>query len=149
MSLSIAMALTFYLLGRSHRWHYQFNIFFGAQGILIVSVLGLLLAQTWWHMTICLVVGGVCVGVTYSSNLFYGVSGGRDRARLMAIHELVLSCGFVIGSTGGGYVTDHVALRAAYPICAALLAGGMVVQWILASRMRRFLRRVPSSPNRP
>jgi MFS family permease len=138
MSLSVAMALTFCLLGRSHRWHYRFSVFFGAQAVLIASVLGLLLVQNWWQIALCLIVGGLCVGVTYNSNLFYGVSGGRDRARLMAIHELLLSCGFIVGSSGGGWVTDHIAPRAAYPICAALLAAGMIAQGLLLSQTRRF-----------
>lgn len=136
MSLSIAMALTFYRLGRTHRWHYRMVPFFSAQIVLTGSVLSLLLVRTWWHMALCLIVGGVCVGVTYSSNLFYGVSGGRDRAKLMAIHELLLSCGFIVGALGGGWVTAHVAVRAAYPICAALLAAGMAVQWVLLFRAK-------------
>jgi predicted MFS family arabinose efflux permease len=137
MSLSVAMALTFYLLGRSHRWHYRFNVFFGAQAVLIAGVLGLLWVQTWWQMALCLIVGGLCVGVIYNSNLFYGVSGGRDRARLMAIHELLLSSGFIVGSSGGGWVTDHISLRAAYPLCAALLVTGMIAQWLVLSQRRR------------
>ena len=63
--------------------------------------------------------------------ILYGVSGGVRRARRMAIHELVLSVGFVIGAFGGGWVTDHISLRAAYPICAGLLIAGMAAQAIV------------------
>jgi len=136
MSLSVAMALSFYLLGRSHRWHYRVSVFFAAQVLLILTVLALLMVGTWWQMALCMIVGGACVGVTYSSNLFYGVSGGVRRARRMAIHELLLSAGMVTGSYGAGWITEHIALRAAYPICAALLVVGMLAQVTVFVRRR-------------
>jgi MFS family permease len=141
MSLGVAMAASFYLLGRTHRWHYRFSVFFGAQVVMACSVLSLILIRTWWQMALCVVVGGICVGVTYTSNLFYGVSGGQKRARLMIIHEVLLSVGTIIGSSGGGWVTDHVTLRAAYPIGSALVITGIAVQLLLL--LRRRLARVP------
>jgi predicted MFS family arabinose efflux permease len=128
MCFSIAMAVAFYWLGRSHRWHYRADVFFIAQIVLMLSVLALLRVDVWWEMALCLIVGGLCVGVTYSSDLFYGVSGGAKRGRQMAIHELLLSAGMVVGSLGGGWVTEHITLRAAYPICAALLVASVLIQ---------------------
>jgi len=145
MSLSVAMALSFYLLGRSHRWHYRVSVFFVAQVLLILTVLALMVVDTWWEMALCMVVGGACVGVTYSSNLYYGVSGGVRRARRMAIHELILSAGMVTGSYGAGWVTEHIALRAAYPMCAALLIVGMLVQVTVFLR-RRAVQPVVAAP---
>jgi len=136
MCLSIAMALAFYVLGRTHRWHYRLSGLLAAQVALIGSVVALLWVHTAWQMGLCLIVGGVCVGLIYSSDLYYGVSGGVKRARLMAVHELLLSIGFVIGSFGGGWVTGHIALRAAYPICATLLAAGMLIQVAVLLRRR-------------
>ena len=138
MALSVAMAISFYVLGRSHRWHYRLGLFFGAQVVLALTVLALLSVVNWWQMAACMIVGGACIGVTYSSDLFYGVSGGVRRGRRMAIHELILSSGMVVGAFGSGWVTEHVALRGAYPICAALLILGIVVQLaILVGRRPR------------
>lgn len=137
MGLSIAMAAAFYVLGRTHRWHYRFSVLFLAQVILGGSVLALLLVDTWPQMAWCVIVGGLCVGVCYSSNLFYNVSGGTQRARLMAIHELLLSSGLVVGSTGGGWITDWISLRAAYPACSAMILAGLLAQMLLALRGSR------------
>jgi MFS transporter, DHA1 family, solute carrier family 18 (vesicular amine transporter), member 1/2 len=128
MCLSLSMAATFYLLGRTQQWHYRLGTFFAAQIVLVLTVLAFLVVQRWWEMAACMLVGGACVGVVYSSDLFYGVSGGVRRARRMAIHELILSVGFVIGAFGGGFITDHIGLRTSYPICAGLLVTGMIVQ---------------------
>lgn len=140
MCLSISMAATFYLLGRTQRWHYRLGAFFVAQIVLILTVLALLVVERWWEMAACMLIGGACVGVTYSSDLFYGVSGGVRRARRMATHELILSVGFVIGSFGGGWITDHVSLRATYPICAALLLAGLVAQAVVYAQRTRSQR---------
>ena len=49
---------------------------------------------------------GICEAFIYVSHLFYGVSGGKKRSGLMAIHEFLLSIGMVIGSVAGGYISD-------------------------------------------
>ncbi len=149
MALSITMAISFYFLGRSHRWHYRLDVFIVAQVVLALCALALLWVQTWWAMALCLTVGGLCCGVTYSSDLYYGVSGGVKRARRMAIHEMILSMGMVVGSFGSGWVTEHIALRAAYPLCAGLLAAGLVVQLLVFCQRRVSCAAAPRAASSP
>ncbi len=130
MTLSLAMASSFVILGRTEWWHYRVSAFWGAQVVMALNMLALLFVQTWWHMCICMVVGGWTVGLVYSSDIFYGVSGGVRRARRMAIHELLLSSGIMTGAFTGGWVTEHVALRAIYPIGATAIMLGVALQLV-------------------
>lgn len=136
-TLSLAMFVSFFMLGRTERWHYRLDLFVGAQVIMALNMLALLFVQTWYHMMLCMVVGGLCVGVTYSSNLFYGVSGGVRRSRRMAIHELLLAIGIASGALVGGGVSEHLGLRVIYPIGAGLILCGVVAQLATYAARRR------------
>ncbi len=140
MCLSGAMATAFYILGRTHRWHFRKDVLFGAQFGLAASLLAVWFSSTWWQMSLCVILGGSCIGVTYCSNLFYGVSGGKKRASSMVVHELLLSIGFIIGSTGGGWVIDYIGLRWPYPISAGLLVAGVLVQVVVSAVVTRRVR---------
>lgn len=134
--LSLANVLCFAVLGRTHKWHYRLDWLLGVQVILAAAIGALVWARGPWALAAIAAVVGACVGLTYSSSLYYGVSGGRRRGRLMAIHEMLLSVGFVIGAIGGGFVSDVWGLRAAYPVSAALILVGVVAQVVAYRRLR-------------
>ncbi len=144
-TLSLAMFVSFLVLGKTERWHYRLDLFIGAQIVIALNLLALLVVQTWWHMMICMAIGGLAVGVTYSSDLFYGISGGVRRSRRMAIHELLLAIGIASGALFGGAVSEHLGLRLVYPICSGLILCGVVVQLTTYAARRRAIMSVPST----
>jgi MFS family permease len=131
-TLFFAMSVAFGVLGRTDRWHYRASILLGAQ-LLIAGAMGSLAwARSAWHLGGVAAIAGAGVGVAYSSALYYAVAGGRRRGGLMAVHEMLLSVGIMIGAFAGGYVSGSVGVRAPFPAYAAVLIAAVVLEaWIL------------------
>jgi len=55
----------------------------------------------------------------------------------------------VVGSIGSGWITEHVALRAAYPICAGLLTAGLLVQLGVFFQRRASRAAAPAAVSSP
>ena len=70
----------------------------------------------------------------YSSHLFYCVSGGRQRERNAAIHEIVLATGSAVGSFGGGVLGQVYGIRTVYGIIAGVIAAALFLQVGLFAR---------------
>jgi len=126
--LSLSMASTFLILGRTHRWHYRAGCLWGAQLLLAAATSALFWADHPYELSLIAAVTGACVGVLYSSSLYYGATGRGKRTSRMAIHEMLLSAGMLIGSVGSGRLSEAYTLRTPYPLCAALILAGVVVQ---------------------
>jgi MFS family permease len=120
-ALSLANMTGFVLLGRTHRWHYRRSLLWGAQIVLAAATASLVVAQGAWHLAAVAATTGLCGSIAYSSSLYYGVSGGRRRAALVAIHEMLLSIGFVMGAIGSGELSQRFDIHTPYLIAAAML----------------------------
>ncbi len=136
--MSLANMAGFLLLGRTHRWHYRPAVLWGAQIMLAVATVSLVLARGAWHLGTVAVITGLCGSVAYSSSLYYGVSSGQRRGALTAVHEMLLSAGFVIGAIGSGAMSQRFDLWTPYPTAAAVLGCAVLAQVILyrAARLR-------------
>ncbi len=126
--MSLGNMACFVVLGRTHRWHYRASILWGAQVVLAVATASLVFARGPWLLAAVAVATGVSGGIAYSSSLYYGVSGGRRRGALAAIHEMLLSGGFVIGAIGSGALSQRFELQTPYPVSAAVLLLAVAVQ---------------------
>lgn len=133
-ALSLANVLAFALLGRTALWHYRPRLLWASQFLLAANVAVVCFARTTIHLCVLAAGIGALVSLAYSSSLFYGVSGQRNRGRMTTIHELVLSTGFVIGSIGSGYFTEWIGLKATYPVFGAVLLAGVILQ-VIAYRL--------------
>ena len=134
--LSLSLAVAFFLLGRASGWHYRAWLLWLGQAVMAGSLLILLLAASAWHLTICVLIAGQGIGLMYTSHLFYGSSAGSNRARVMTMHEVLLSIGFLLGAYGGGLIADATGNRALYGVaCGAILIGvaAQVGVWLLAT----------------
>jgi DHA1 family multidrug resistance protein-like MFS transporter/DHA1 family quinolone resistance protein-like MFS transporter len=128
MILSLFNVASFGVLGKTQRWHYRASVLWAAQFVLAGGVASLYFAEGPAHLVVIAAVVGVCAAVTYTSSLYYGVSGRRDRGKMTAIHELLLSLGFVVGAIGSGYIAEWLSLRAIYPIYGGLMFAGIAAQ---------------------
>jgi predicted MFS family arabinose efflux permease len=130
--LTGAMAMGFVFLGRTEIWHYRPRLHGAVQLVMAVVVLSLAWAGQAAEIGLVVVVAGLCLGLIYSCSIFYSVTGSLGRtSSLMAVHEASLSSGVVFGCLIGGYATQYVSIRATYPLCAALLLVGLVIQQFL------------------
>lgn len=141
LSMSLAQTVCFAVLGRTHRWHYDARPLLGAQAVLATATVALAFVAGAGAMIVAALILGACMGVCYSSSLYYGVSSGQRRGALMAIHETLLSIGAMIGAVGGGFLAQHAGLRSPYKAGAAAMVACFAVQYAIlavgAARRRR------------
>lgn len=121
--LNLTMSAGFVFLGISGWWHYRVGALRVFQVGLAAALLLAPLATSTGMLYLCAGLSGLMVSFLYASHLFYGVSTGVNRSRLMAVHEVLVSLGFLAGSFGGGVIADQWGLNAPYWIGAAMATG--------------------------
>lgn len=132
--------ITFYLMGRSHRWHYRKSVFAAVQILIIVCMLMIILSPEILVQLSAAGLAGISFGVVYSSHQYYGVSGGTSRSRRMAIHETILGAGFATGSLLGGIISDHFGRNFPYWFgCGVIAAAGIcqVILWLFIGFLQK------------
>ena len=118
-----ALATTIALLtfGRTTAWHNR-----GGQlviGLLAFAFVVFLLptAGSVLLIGLLLLLVGVLSAQSYANSLFHGISGSRNRAARMAIHESLLSAGLICGGACGGILYQHSGYATACRAAAAIL----------------------------
>jgi len=117
--------------GRFGFWHFKLKFLFGAHLMLAVPLFAVIFGRTLWGFVPAFMVMGACFGFAYSSHLYYGACGSRKRSARMAIHEVTLSLGVIVGSGAGGYLSGNVGAYSPYWFAIAVLALGFGTQVIL------------------
>jgi predicted MFS family arabinose efflux permease len=73
--------------------------------------------------------------------MYYGVCGDKKRSKQMAIHEVTISLGVVVGAGAGGELADNYGVYHAYWFAAIVLALGLAAQaaiWVLPGKSLEF-----------
>lgn len=120
--------------GRLAFWHFKPAFLLSGQVVLALSFLLIIFGRSLWTFVPAFVIMGVGSGFAYSSHLYYGACGNRKRSAPMAIHEVTLSLGAIVGSGAGGYVASHFGACGPYWFVLAILGLGMAAQvatWIV------------------
>ena len=117
--------------GRFGFWHFKLVYLLGAQMILAVPLFLMIFGRTLWVFVPAFMVMGSGFGFAYSSHLYYGACGSRKRSAQMAIHEVTLSLGVIVGSGAGGYLSGTVGNYSPYWFAIAVLALGLAAQVII------------------
>jgi MFS family permease len=97
----------FYILGRSHWWHYKKGLYVSSQVLIIICMITIILTKNFFMQIAAAAFTGITYSVVYVSHQFYSVSGGKMRSRRTAIHESIIGAGCSLGSIAGGLVSDH------------------------------------------
>ena len=79
---------------------------------------------------------GVAQSTVYTSALYYGLSGRKDRGKNAGIHESLVAAGGISGCLFGGIVAQKIALSAPFGLLACL-AGACVVATVVIRRYGR------------
>ena len=127
----------FYMMGKSHYWHYKKALYAAAQVSIIGCMAMMIICKSLPLQLLASGLAGVWYGYVYSSHQYYGVSGGTNRSGLMAIHEIIIGAGFATGSLFGGILSDAFGRYSPYWFgCAVIVAGGLVqiILWFIARR---------------
>jgi len=129
--------------GRVAFWHFKPAFLLGGQVVLALSFLLIIFGRSLWTFVPAFVIMGVGSGFAYGSHLYYGACGSRKRSGSMAIHEVTLSLGVIVGSGAGGYIASHFGVYGPYWFVLAILGLGMAAQvltWIVVKAGRRIPR---------
>jgi len=128
--------------GRLGFWHFKPAFLLGVQVVLALSLFLIIFGRSLWAFVPAFVIMGVGSGFAYSSHLYYGACGSRKRSAPMAMHEVTLSLGVIVGSGAGGYVSRHFGPYWPYWFALAVLGLGMAAQvavWVVVRAGRRRL----------
>lgn len=131
MFISGANFLMLSILGRTGRWHHKTGLYALAHIPFAASLAIILFCRQLIVFYVTAVLIGAAVGFIYSSHLFYGVSGGKKRSALMAIHEGTLSMGFIIGALAGGYLSDTFGEYMPYWFGLAAITTGAITELVI------------------
>jgi len=122
--------LTLTSAGRVDFWHFRPALLFGVQAVLAITLLLIIFGRTLWAFVPAFVIMGVGFGFAYSSHLYYASCGSKKRSAPMAIHEVTLSLGIIVGSGAGGYLAANVGPYSPYWFAAGILVLGAIAQAI-------------------
>ncbi len=126
--------------GRMAFWHFKPILLLGVQMILALSLLLVIFGRSLWAFIPSFVIMGFGFGFAYSSHLYYGACGSRKRSAPMAIHEVTLSLGVIVGSGAGGYISKNLGPYYPYWFALIILGFGIsaqVVMWAVIKAGRK------------
>ena len=135
--MCLSNVVVFWLMGKSRWWHYKKTLFVFIQASAIFSMLIVLSFGNVAFQLFAAGLSGVCYGFIYGSHQYYGVSGGKKRSALMAVHETIIGAGFASGSLIGGILSDSFGRYSPYWFaCAVIIAGGLIqiLVWFTVGR---------------
>jgi MFS family permease len=127
----------FYTVGKSHWWHYKKAPFAVGTVAILLSMLIILLSKSVAMQFLAAAITGICYAFAYSSHQYYGVSGGKKRSGLMAIHEIIIGIGVSIGALFGGILSDTFGRYTPYKFACILISVAAIVQIILWFSLRK------------
>lgn len=128
MVMCLLVFIVFFIMGRTHIWHYVLSFFLGAQVLMFLSMLLILKGVGLWVFFVATGFAGITQAFLYSSHLYYGVSRALNRIGRMAIHEVILAIGIALGSVVGGYLSDNFDRYVPYWFGIGVMTVGLLFQ---------------------
>lgn len=121
----------FYIMGKSHWWHYKKGFFAAVQALTVFCLIIIVISRNIFVQLAAAGLTGITYAAAYSSHQYYGVSGGKNRSRRMAIHEIILGTGYAVGSVLGGIISDHLGRNWPYIFGAIVISLAGLIQVII------------------
>lgn len=114
--------------GRLAFWHFKPVLLLSVQVILALSIFLIIYGRTLWAFVPSFLIMGFGFGFAYSSHLYYGACGSKKRSAQMAIHEVTISLGVIVGAGTGGYLSGNFGIYRPYWFSIIVLALGLIAQ---------------------
>ena len=143
--------LVFFTASRTHIWHYRIVPLILAQLSVLLSMLMIIECSPPTAFFVVAVLMGLGQAFIYISHQFYAASQSTKRSGSMALHEILLSVGQIMGFVAGGYLADFFGRRTVpYWFGLFVVVIGMVAQlavwWILLIRQTQSIRPLQPTP---
>jgi MFS family permease len=143
--------MVFFTASRTHIWHYRIVFSILAQLSVLLSMLMIIECSLPTAFFVVAVLMGLGQAFIYISHQFYAASQSTKRSGSMALHEILLSAGQIIGFVAGGYLADFLGRRVVpywFGLFAIVIgmAAQLAVWWILLIRQTQSIRSLQQTP---
>ena len=120
--LYLGQLLSFYILGRTRRWHYNLPLLVMGQAFIAAAFLAVFLSNHTAVIAAAFAVVGFASGLTYFSSLYYTLHEPVFRSSLAGVHEALLASGRLIGPLFCGAIAGAFNLKIPYLFLACIFA---------------------------
>ncbi|HPS54184.1 MAG TPA: MFS transporter, partial [Sedimentisphaerales bacterium] len=135
--MSISTFVLFVITGRTNKWHYKLLPMFLISLMIGLCMLFIIISKVLWLDWIAMSFAGAIYAFLYASHLYYIISGAKQRATKMAIHEITLCLGTIVGSFSGGFLSDNFGRYSPYYLGLTALAIGMIGVVVILIKYRK------------
>ncbi len=146
----LVTCVVFLAATRIHTWHYKIVPTILVQVSVLTSMLLIIECPFVAAFFAAAVLMGLGQGFVYISHQFYAASQSTKRSGSMAVHEILLSAGHIIGFIAGGYLAAYVGRRhAPYLFGLCIVLTGLLAQlaiWRRLSGQQKHNRRPAQTP---
>jgi MFS family permease len=147
----LVTCLLFFTATKIHSWHYKIVLTILAQVFVLISMLMIVEYSFAGAFFIVAVLMGLGQGFIYISHQFYAASQSKKRSGSMAVHEILLSAGQIVGFIAGGYLATYYGRRIApywfglFVVLISIVA--QIVIWrIFLNRQKKTFQVLPQAP---
>lgn len=135
--ITFAQTVMFFVLGRTHRWHYKLGLMLLFQLLAFLSLWIFVFFSCVAYFVVAMVFLGLSAGLTYFSSIFYSLYGSVDKGRKSGLHEAVIGTGAFFGPFAGGLFAAKFGIRAPYIVAAVVVAAAMLLEVALIRKTRQ------------
>jgi len=116
----------FTILARFTTWHFNRRWFFSIQaGLILVSALFLTAGSRLYYFYFVVLLYGFLNSACYNNSIFHSGATGRNPKKNLAMHEIFMSMGSILGTAGGGFIYQHFRFTGTYLALILFLGLGM------------------------
>ena len=134
--ITFTQTIMFFILGRTHRWHYRLGPILLFQFLSFLSLWIFVFSSSVIYFATAMIFLGLSAGLTYFSSIFYSLYGSLDKGRKSGLHEAVIGTGALFGPLAGGLFADRFGIRAPYIVAAIVLAAAMLLEIICVKNQK-------------
>ena len=135
--MSITTFIVFMMTGRTHGWHYKLWLLLAMNLMAGLCMLLIIIGKQLWLPETAMALAGIIYAFLYASHLYYIISGAKQRATKMVIHEITLCSGTIVGSFVGGFLSDHFGRYSPYYFGLAGMIFGMIGLVVVQIKYRK------------
>jgi len=129
--VALFQTLTFYVLGKTVRWHYKWMPLVLLQILGAVGLLLVFLGSSLFIFLLAFMLIGIGGGMTYFSSIFYSLNGHQSKGAKSGIHEAVLGSGALFGPLIGGILAQAYTLRTPYLLAIFVIGAALIGEFLL------------------
>jgi MFS family permease len=138
--VTVSQVVTFAVLARTSRWHYNVLPLLASQVSLLLASLLVFSVSGVLALAPVMILIGACTGLSYYSSIYYSLATPAGKGARSGIHEALIGTGLVAGPLTGGVAAQNWGLRTPYLLSALVVMVGATATAAFGLRFRRMKR---------